>query len=133
MKGPLKLLHWTPRVICILAILFVSLFALDAFDPALPIGKQILHFLMHMIPSFILTTLLIIAWKWELVGGIILGVIGIVFSPIIFNHNYNMNHSVVMSLTVIAFITFPFIVVSVLFVISYFKKKKEKLTGNTTI
>lgn len=124
MTGSLKLLYWTPRVICILAILFVSLFALDAFNPALPIGKQILDFLMHMIPSFVLTALLIIAWKWELIGGIILGMIGIVFSPIIFMHNYNMNHSVVMSLTVIAMITFPFILVGVLFVISHFKKKK---------
>ncbi|MCY1634686.1 MULTISPECIES: DUF7670 domain-containing protein [Marinifilum] len=124
MTGSLKLLHWTPRVICILAILFVSLFALDAFNPALPIGKQILDFLMHMLPSFVLTALLIIAWKWELIGGIILGMIGIVFSPIIFMHNYNMNHSVVMSLTVIAMITFPFILVGVLFVISHFKKKK---------
>ncbi|RKE03187.1 DUF7670 domain-containing protein [Marinifilum flexuosum] len=124
MTGSLKLLHWTPRVICILAILFISLFALDAFNPALPIGKQILDFLMHMLPSFVLTALLIIAWKWELIGGIILGMIGIVFSPIIFMHNYNMNHSVVMSLTVIAMITFPFILVGVLFVISHFKKKK---------
>lgn len=125
MTSSLKLLHWTPRVICILAILFVSLFALDAFNPALPIGRQILDFLMHMLPSFVLTVLLIIAWKWELIGGIILGMIGIVFSPIIFMHNYNMNHSVVMSLTVIAMITFPFILVGVLFVISHFKKKNQ--------
>lgn len=125
MTNSLKLLYWTPRVICILAILFVSLFALDAFNPALPIGKQILDFLMHMLPSFVLTVLLIIAWKWELIGGIILGMIGIVFSPIIFMHNYNMNHSVVMSLTVIAMITFPFILVGVLFVISHFKKKNQ--------
>lgn len=125
MKSSLQVLHWTPRVICILAILFVSLFALDAFRPGLPLGKQIIDFLMHMIPSFVLTILLIIAWKWELIGGIILGAIGLVFSPIIYTHNYNMNHSVVMSLTVIAMITFPFVVVGVLFVVSHFKKRKE--------
>jgi hypothetical protein len=35
MRASIKLLHWLPRTLCMLAILFVSLFALDAFASGL--------------------------------------------------------------------------------------------------
>jgi hypothetical protein len=122
----IKIIHWTPRVLCVLAILLVSMFALDAFQPNLTIWEQLRDFLMHLIPSFILTAFLILTWKYELVGGIIFALIGLVFSPIIFRHNYAMNQSVSMSMIVTASITFPFILVGVLFIWSHFLKKKQK-------
>ena len=125
MKKHSKVFYWLPRIICILAILFVSLFALDSFGGGKTIGQQLIAFLIHMIPSFILTTFLIAAWKWELIGGILFIVIGIVMSPIIFNHNYDMNQSVWTSLVVILLITFPFILVGALFTISHFKRNNE--------
>ena len=70
MKTSIRLIHWIPRVICILAILFISMFAADAFAPELTIWQQLGAFLMHLIPSFILLALLIVAWKWELIGGV---------------------------------------------------------------
>lgn len=108
-----------------LAIVFISLFAADAFDHGENIWQKIGDFLMHLIPSFILLAFLIIAWRWELIGGIIFVIIGLAFSPIVFMHNYNMNDSVGMSLGIIMMITFPFVVVGVLFFISYFLKKKS--------
>jgi len=33
MKTTTKILYWSPRILCILAILFISIFALDAFEP----------------------------------------------------------------------------------------------------
>ena len=124
MKTSISLIHWIPRVICILAILFISMFAADAFAPEHSIWQQIGDFLMHLIPSFILLALLIVAWKWELIGGVIFTVIGIVLSPLIFYHNYSMNQSVSMSFLILLVITFPFIVVGILFIISHFMKKK---------
>ena len=82
---------------------------------------------MHLVPSFILLVFLIIAWKWELVGGILFTLIGIVLSPFVFKMNYNMNQSVSMSIGIIAAITFPFIVVGVLFIISHYLKKKQQI------
>ena len=125
MKTSTQLIYWLPRILCILAILFVSMFALDAFDPKLTIWQQIGGFIIHLIPSFILTLFLIIAWKWEVVGGIIFALVGIVFTPFIYSHNYQMNHSVGMSLGIILMITFPFIVVGGLFITSYRMKKKQ--------
>ena len=99
MSKALKIVHWTPRILCICAILFVSLFALDAFGHGGGFWKELGDFIIHLIPSFILLLFLIIAWKWELIGGIVF--------------------------TVIASITLPFILVGILFIISYYMKKKQ--------
>jgi cytochrome b561 len=100
------------------------MFAADAFSPELTIWQQLVAFFMHLIPSFILIALLIVAWKWELIGGVIFTIIGVGLSPLIFQHNYAMNQSVSLSIFIILMITFPFIVVGILFIVSHFMKKR---------
>ena len=125
MSNALKIIHWTPRILCIIAILFISLFAADAFGHGGGFWKELGDFIIHLIPSIILLVFLIIAWKWELIGGIVLIVIGLIMTPIIYSHNFAMNQNVGMSLIIIASITFPFIVIGVLFIISHYMKKKQ--------
>jgi hypothetical protein len=127
MKPSLKIIHWTPRILCILAILFVSMFALDSFSPGIPLWKQIVGFFMHMIPSFVLTIFLLVAWKWELIGGAIFIILGLGLMPFIYMMNYHMNHSVWMSLEVILLINAPFVVVGILFILSHFLKQKNRI------
>lgn len=129
MKVYIKTVHWLPRIICILAILFISIFALDAFNPEKTLWQQIVAFLMHLIPSFVLIIFLIIAWKWEFIGGIIFILLGLGFSPIIFMHNYNMNQSVWRSLIIILMITTPFIIAGILFIVSHRMKNKNLLSS----
>ena len=123
MRISTKVLHWLPRILCILAILFISLFALDAFDPKLTLWEQITGFIIHLIPSFLLMLILLLAWKKELIGGIVFTIIGLGFSPLVFMHNFRMNHSVWMSLSIIALITIPFSIVGILFIMSHYRKK----------
>jgi hypothetical protein len=123
MKNSKTIFHWLPRIICILAILFISMFAADAFEPGLTIWQQLGAFFIHLIPSFILLVILILAWYKELAGGIIFIIIGLVLTPFIFNHNYKMNESVWMSLGIIMTITVPFILVGTLFIVSHKLKK----------
>jgi hypothetical protein len=125
MTKSLAILHWTPRILCILAIAFISIFAFDAFEPGLTIWQQLAAFAMHLLPSFILFMMLVVAWRWELVGGIVFMLLGLGLSPFIYTHNYAMNHSVSMSLGIIMMITFPFFLVGLLFVTSYLVKKKQ--------
>ena len=132
MNVSIKIIHWLPRILCILAILFISLFALDAFNPEKTSWQQIGDFLMHLIPSFVLIIFLIIAWKREFIGGILFILIGLGLSPIIFMHNYKMNQSVWMSLMVILIITIPFIIIGILFIVSHNMKKKN-LSSSTKI
>jgi hypothetical protein len=125
MKKSVIFMKWLPRVLCILAILFIGMFSLDSFDPKLTIGDQLIGFLMHNIPTFMLIIFLVVAWKLELIGGIIFMILGIGLSPLVYNMNYHMNHSVAMSLGVIAMITFPFVVIGGLFVLSHYLQKKN--------
>jgi len=100
------------------------MFSLDAFHAGIPLKNQILDWLMHMIPSFVLIIVLIIAWKWENIGGIIFLSIGLAFSPYVFWGNYTHNHSIWLSLVIILIITIPFILVGLLFMLSYHTKRK---------
>ena len=125
MKIPVKTIFWAPRILGILAISFISIFALDAFHPDMTLLEQLRDFLMHLVPSFVLLAILLVAWKWELIGGIIFVAIGLVLTPLIYIHNYNMNGSVWMSLGIIMLITFPFILVGVLFLLDYKINKKH--------
>ena len=117
---------WSPRILCIGAILFVSMFALDSFEPGMPFGQQMLNFLMHMIPSFVLLLLLVIAWKHQLIGGILFTIAGIGLSPFVYNLNYHRTHSAWVSLSIILMITVPFIVVGLLFIWNHFQQKQRK-------
>lgn len=130
MGKSIKLIHWLPRIICIIAILFVSLFAADAFSPELTFWQQLGAFVIQLIPSFILLFFLIVAWRREYVGGIIFMIVGLGTSPFVFILNYRMNHSIWLSSAIILFITIPFVVVGFLFVVSYFLKKKNQLTAS---
>jgi hypothetical protein len=125
MKTSIRIFHWLPRIICILAILFVSLFALDAFAPGHTLWQQLGDFFIHLIPSFILIASLIVAWQWEFIGGIIFTMIGIGLSPFVFRMNYHRTHSIGVSLAIIFMITIPFVVVGILFIVSHYLKKKE--------
>ncbi|MBU4353333.1 DUF2070 family protein [Candidatus Parcubacteria bacterium] len=64
-----RFIYWTPRILSIAFILFLSLFAFDVFEEYS--GWQvILGFLIHLLPSFILLAVILIAWKYDLVGAI---------------------------------------------------------------
>ncbi|HLN73863.1 MAG TPA: hypothetical protein VK205_11245 [Prolixibacteraceae bacterium] len=125
MSTAIKILYWTPRILCILAILFISMFAADAFNPQLTFWQQVSDFFVHLIPSYLLIAILWVAWKWELIGGILLTVFGLVTTPLVWNINYSMNHSVATTLGVLLVITFPFIVIGLLFIASHYARKRQ--------
>ena len=55
------MLKWTPRVLTILFILFMAIFALDVFgEYSFPLILVALF--MHLIPNFILIGVLLVAW-----------------------------------------------------------------------
>jgi len=126
MKPSIKFIHWAPRIIGILSIIFISMFAADAFESGHTIWQQLTSFTLHLIPSFVLTTLLFIAWKWEYLGGLLFMLVGIASSPFIFMLNHNRNHfSIGQCIGIIAMINLPFVIVGILFLISHYMKKKE--------
>jgi hypothetical protein len=110
-----KLLYWSPRILAILAILFMMVFSIDCFDMG---GKEaFICLVMHNIPAFIIIAVLVIAWKWELIGGILF--IAAFLAAGIFFKSFRQNP---VSLIVIS----PFLVVGVLFLLDYFLMKDKK-------
>jgi hypothetical protein len=125
MKTSTRIVHWVPRVLCIMAILFISLFALDSFSSERTLWQNLLGFVIHLIPSAVLTLFLIIAWKWELSGGIIFVLLGIAATPYIYSRNFHQNQSVGTSIEIIIAVTLPFIIVGVLFIVSHYLKRRD--------
>lgn len=126
MKTSTKVLCWTARILSILAILFISLFALDSVSSERTFWQNATALLMSLIPSFVLLAALIIAWKWEKTGGIILTIIGLALSIFVFVLNYIRNHfSVANSLKNALILAIPFVLVGILFILSHYRKKKE--------
>jgi hypothetical protein len=80
MKKPLRqTLFWTPRILGILFAIFISLFALDVFGQGYNLAETILALGMHLIPTGILLVVLILAWRWEWMGGILFPGLGILY------------------------------------------------------
>ena len=69
--GIKHVLFWSPRVLCILFAMFLSLFALDVFNEGYGFGETIFALLMHLVPVYIVVIILILAWRREWIGAIL--------------------------------------------------------------
>lgn len=58
-----------PRILSILFVFFLSSFALDIFSSYQGVAL-LLPLLMHLLPTFILLGVIIVSWRFELVGAI---------------------------------------------------------------
>ena len=119
-----KFTYWSPRILSILFILFLSLFSLDIFDLRLGFWGTILGLFMHNIPSLVLTAILIISWKHEIVGGIVFILAGMLYiAQLLTTILTNTPHQWFMlswSLT----ISGPAFLVGILFLVNWRKKRK---------
>lgn len=111
-----KILHWSPRILSICFVLFLSLFALDVFDgPFEPM--MLVGFLVHLIPSFVLLAAVLLAWKYEVVGAVIfLGFPLLYLWDVGFDRPWSWYASIVA----------PSAIVGVLFLISWFQKRSRR-------
>jgi hypothetical protein len=136
-------IRWVARILCILAIGFIGMFALEAVEGKVGLGRQIVSFLLALaMLSGPLIIILIIAWKRELVGSILIALIGLATAPFVYISNYHrflnmaakgfrIGSPALRALEIFAMINLPFIIVGVLFIISYFLHRPKKLTAQT--
>jgi len=107
------ILFWTPRILCLLFSVFISLFALDVFQENSGLWKTTLALLIHLIPAFLIIIVLILSWKWEWVGGITFILLGILYIILMPNHPAWW-----------IFIAGPLFLISIFFFAGWFYKKK---------
>lgn len=96
------------NILIIVYILFISMFAFDIFGEAWPWWQILVGLLIHLIPSFVLIGILILANKKPLWGGIFFIIMSICFT--IFFNTYRMWQSLV-------FLSLPLLIIGGLFVL----------------
>ena len=74
-----KFVYWVPRILSIIFILFLALMSLDVFSEDLSFWQTIEALFMHNIPALILLVVLLISWKYEIVGGIAFILAGLLY------------------------------------------------------
>lgn len=114
-----KFIYWAPRILSIIFILFLALFSLDVFQPGLTTSQIALGLFMHNLPSLFLLLILIISWKYEIVGGIAFSLAGLGFIAYGLLKN-KIDIDLFISFLVVAV---PAIIVGFLFLLGWFRKK----------
>ena len=107
-----------PRIIAILYIAFISIFAFDVFEEGYGFWGTTLALFMHLIPSFLLIACLILAWKRPAAGGAIFVVMGIVFT--LFFRTYQRPENFLI-------VSLPLLIIGVLFVIDGMSKRERHI------
>lgn len=123
MNKPSKFIFWTPRILAIIFILFLMLFSLDIFGMGYGFWDTIVGLFMHNIPVFILSVVLLISWKYEIVGGIAFILAGLLYIWLIISRNstfewYYLSWSLI--------IAGPAFLVGILFLTGWFKKNHNR-------
>jgi hypothetical protein len=112
-SGPL---FWAPRILTILFALFLSVFALDVFTETKGPFQTLAALVMHLIPTLLVVVLLVLAWRWELIGVVAFAALAITYIVVMWRR---------FPLETYAVISGPLLLISVLFLLSW----RHRLSG----
>lgn len=74
-----RLLFWAPRILGILFAVWLSVFALDVFGEGYGFWGTVFALMMHLIPTALVVVVLVVAWRWEWVGAVAFGLLGLLY------------------------------------------------------
>lgn len=103
----------------ILFAVFISLFALDVFGQGYGFLETIIALIMHLLPTFLIILMLLIAWKFEIIGGLMFILLGLIYI------SKSYGEAEFLALLIMAG---PLLLIGILFIICRFSRKKELLT-----
>lgn len=112
-----RMVHWAARLLAIAAIVFISTFALDVFEPGKPWCEIAAGLVMHLFPSLLLIIILVVAWHVEWLGGGMFIIVGL--API-----FMLSNPLWINLVLGA----PFLLAGLLFLASH-RLSKNRNTG----
>jgi hypothetical protein len=123
MKKVGRVIYWAPRISSIIMICFLALFSLDVFSSESSIQEIVVGLIMHNIPVFVLIMILIVSWRYELVGGIAFTLAGLIYIMSLFTSSqfewYMLSWSII--------IAGPAFAIGALFFMNWHMKKQEKV------
>jgi membrane glycosyltransferase len=112
-SGGKKFLYWAPRVLSIIMVCFISLFAFDVFDQDYTAGELAVALFMHLLPTILGVICIVIAWKMERLGGWLFVALGVAY---LFIGSFE--------LATILVVTLPLVIIGALFLGHYYKYVK---------
>lgn len=121
-----QFLFWSPRVLSILYIVFLSMFSLDVFSEKHGFWPVLGALTIHLIPSLVLIAGLILAWRWEWIGTAIFAIAGALYISVVMPRTV----SLALKLNWILIIAVPAFVVAALFLANW--RKHAELHGGHT-
>jgi hypothetical protein len=74
-----RALFWAPRVLSIVFVAFLSLFATDVFDAHRGFWPTLQALGIHLIPTLVLIVALILAWRREWIGAVVYAVMAVLY------------------------------------------------------
>jgi hypothetical protein len=114
-----KTLYWAPRILSIALIAFLTLFSLDVFEAGASTREILTGLFLHNIPSIILMIVLIIAWKYEIVGAVAFILAGLFYIALNIRNAVPMPMALTWSLT----LSGPAFLIGILFLMNWRNKK----------
>jgi hypothetical protein len=72
--------RWLPRILALCYAIFLSLFATDVFDEKLGFWPTAADLGMHLIPTFIVLIVLVLAWRREWIGASLYAALAVFYS-----------------------------------------------------
>ncbi|MDD5342676.1 MAG: hypothetical protein PHI73_05095 [Patescibacteria group bacterium] len=119
-KNISKGLFWTPRILAMIFILFLALMSLDVFGPGQGFWQTTEALFTHNLPALVLLAVLLISWKYEIVGGVGFILAGLVYIALLMRSPFEWYKlSWAMQIAGVAFLT------GALFLAGWFKKRHK--------
>lgn len=119
-----RFVYWTPRILSIIFIIFLSLFSLDVFEEKSGFWGTALGLFMHNIPVFVLLVVLLISWKREIVGGVVFILAGLLYIALLLINIFKNPSDWYMLFWALQ-ISGPAFLIGILFLINWFKKRNN--------
>ncbi len=116
MKKYNTIIKWTARILAMAFAAFISIFAADVFEESLSFWQTALALTMHLIPTFLIILIIVLSWKWELVGGIAFSALGLTYIIMAWGK---------FALVAYFMISGPLFIMGILFIIGWFTKKQN--------
>jgi len=99
------------------------MFSLDVFEPGLSVKEIAIGLFMHNIPTLILLIVTIISWKYEIVGGIVFILAGLLYIIMLIINSFEW-YMLAWSLQIAG----PAFLIGILFILNWKKKRSFNQT-----
>jgi len=119
-KSARSVFFWAPRILTILFALFLSVFALDVFAETTGFLQTLTALVLHLMPTFLVVVLLVLAWRWELTGVIAFVGLAITYIVVMWGRFPWVTY---------ATISGPLLLISVLFLLSWGQRFRGGTAG----